>query len=270
MVVIEMLAGKGVATMAAGGIDVALKMAGTSGSAAAATIFVPPMGPDVPVPAAASLVQSGFSSLTQSGGLLSGLSMSASSFWTAAAKSLGMAAVTVQTFTIPAATVAATTGVWAIYNRKVDELDYDDEVPTVRGINAYLPSLLGMMTLNDGYMAGVLLQSLGQPLHGHLRLFVAGGLALSWPASYLVQVLSKRRANSREAFVLEVALTGAGFLWLLYGSSILSNFPEDVHNAPLLFWSCFVQVAGAWSLLTAGIVAVVVLTVYSLSASKAG
>lgn len=71
---------------------------------------------------------------------------------------------------------------------------------------------------------------------------VVGGLLLSFPATGLVGKLSAWR-GVRIAFVLDCFIFSLGLCWLSWGIVLLrDSSASDDETAPLLWWSCFVQV----------------------------
>mmetsp|Transcript_27468 Transcript_27468/g.68959 ORF Transcript_27468/g.68959 Transcript_27468/m.68959 type:complete len:168 (-) Transcript_27468:81-584(-) len=166
--------------------------------------------------------------------------------------------------------MSLTAGAIAFFHRYWDVEEDSAEsadAPHNQGSMTFIPRILKVTALSDSYMVGCLLGSIHQPLTVPLRTWVVGGLLLSFPATALTHYVTKRW-GVRTGFVVEVAIMGAGFLWLSYGTMLLSSASGDVRTAPLLWWSCFVQCIFTWSLMTTGIASMILMTVLSLLISS--
>lgn len=144
-----------------------------------------------------------------------------------------------------------------------DEDEDQNEVGSVKGLRLSIPIALKGATALDLYMGSVVLASLGQPLTTPLRLWALGGIVLSYPASCLV-----RRVVQKEGFrvgvLAEIGLGALAFLWLCYGTQLLSYHPGTMLEAPLLWWTCFAQCVLTWSVLTSACVFTILMTVISI------
>lgn len=144
---------------------------------------------------------------------------------------------------------------WWEFEEGEDESNGSEGSPMMRMTAHFMK----FTVVHDSFMAGLLVKSIGLPLEAHLRTWVVGGLILSLPASYLVQVLTNRY-GIRTAFGAECLLSAASFLWLSAGLDLLNRHPHLMHQAPLLFWSCFVSCLGSWTVLSFSIVATILVS----------
>mmetsp|Transcript_104728 Transcript_104728/g.312832 ORF Transcript_104728/g.312832 Transcript_104728/m.312832 type:complete len:290 (+) Transcript_104728:68-937(+) len=143
-----------------------------------------------------------------------------------------------------------------------EEKERDDPEDS-RAIPRVLSVSVPLCVVLDACMAGIVVHSLGQPLSVPLRTWVLGGLLLSFPTSWVIRTVAKQH-GIRCGFLLESVAVFTAFTWLSWGTMLLSNFPEGMHTAPLLYWSSFGQCVLMWSITTVAVSMMIIVTVLSL------
>lgn len=143
----------------------------------------------------------------------------------------------------------------------------EEEEEPARGLLSIVPTALTICGIADACMLGVLVGSVGVPLAVPLRLWVLGGIALSFPTTWLIHHVVRQK-GLRAGFLLESAAIGASLMWLSWGTKLLSIAPDLVQTAPLLFWACFVQCIFSWTWIVISITVMVLTTVLSLLLSS--
>mmetsp|Transcript_8527 Transcript_8527/g.9625 ORF Transcript_8527/g.9625 Transcript_8527/m.9625 type:complete len:120 (+) Transcript_8527:21-380(+) len=112
-------------------------------------------------------------------------------------------------------------------------------------------------------MAGIAVHSIGQALAVPLRTWVMGGILLSLPSSWAIHNVVKQK-GIRSGFIVESAAVAASFVWLSWGTVLLSSFPQGMHTCPLLWWACFGQCVLTWSCISITVFALILTTLLSL------
>uniref|UniRef100_A0A7S1S028 Uncharacterized protein n=1 Tax=Alexandrium catenella TaxID=2925 RepID=A0A7S1S028_ALECA len=249
MVFLELAIGKGAA------LSGLLKMSavGGSGKGATALVAVPAVAMDsfkvLPAAAHASITGFGHHLLSIATGAVGALSEIERT-------SLGLLTTTAGLYSM------MQTGLFAAREGD-DSSDEKESIEDARVSMWAVPMSLRFCALTDCCMAGIVVHSLGQPLAVPLRMWVLGGLVLSFPMSKAVRAVVEEY-GFREGFILESGAVVAGVAWLSWGSSLLLISPHGVHTAPLLWWSCFGQCVLLWSCTSAVASAMLLTTVLSL------
>lgn len=138
-----------------------------------------------------------------------------------------------------------------------------EEAKDQRQSHWVLPVAIRFCAVTDCCMAGIVVHSVGQFVAVPLRTWVLGGLLLSFPVSWLVRKLVER-FGFRRGFFLESAAVAAAFAWLSWGTSLLIQYPQGMHTAPLLWWTVFGQCVLTWSCLSVAVSAMILTTVLAL------
>lgn len=148
--------------------------------------------------------------------------------------------------------------------------DEEEEKPT--GLMATVRPCISIFSLSDALTVAAIISSSHVALDVPLRAFAAGGVILSFPMTWLTDSISryfrgKRHqmpGQGRGGFFAEILACAAAFAWLGWGTVLLCTTHTSSHAAPLLFWMSFSQCVLTWSVITVGIVTMIMSTVLSL------
>eukprot|EP00930_Biecheleria_cincta_P085166 TRINITY_DN74576_c0_g1_i1.p1 TRINITY_DN74576_c0_g1~~TRINITY_DN74576_c0_g1_i1.p1 ORF type:complete len:284 (-),score=41.14 TRINITY_DN74576_c0_g1_i1:216-1037(-) len=150
--------------------------------------------------------------------------------------------------------------------------DDDDEEQAPTGLNATVRPCISIFSLSDAFTVAAIVSSFNAALDVPLRAFAAGGLMLSFPMTWLTDSITRYYrgkgtrlpGQGRGGFFAELLACAAAFAWLGWGTVLLSTTQTASSAAPLLFWMSFVQCVLTWSVITVGIVTMILSTVISL------
>lgn len=151
-----------------------------------------------------------------------------------------------------------------VYEEDGEDMEGDENKKKL-GLMRFIPHSITFTAVTDSFMAGVVLNSWGLPLHVPLRAWILGGIVLSVPTTWLVHKYSRMKKSTRAGIVMELLALAGSFAWLAWGTVLLTHSPEaTATEVPLLFWSSFVQCMFAWSCVSTGIFFMIITTVVSI------
>ena len=134
------------------------------------------------------------------------------------------------------------------------------------GFATVVPKAMFCFLILDVLSILLVRQSMASPCVSKLGIvqWVIGGLALGFPATFMVDTV-KRESSFRAAFVTELVLLFFSFLWLCYGGSMVFNAVNAcVDSIAPLWWLSYVSSVLSLSVAGTIIFCMVVTTVLSL------
>ena len=69
------------------------------------------------------------------------------------------------------------------------------------------------------------------------------------------------RNQFRKAFILELLIDIASFVWLAYGTNMVSSSEMCIDSAPLLWWAVFLDIVSSWAILGSGTLFLVITSI---------
>lgn len=130
-----------------------------------------------------------------------------------------------------------------------------------------VPVVLGLCAVADALLLWSLLKAVPIILGGHhavsLGIWAAGGLFLSFPASWIIHEV-KKRWGMRFAFLVEVGTFTVSFVWLSWGTALMCYHFEGLHAAPSLWWACLASETISWTCIDLLVLTNVAVTVWAL------
>eukprot|EP00927_Polykrikos_kofoidii_P029829 TRINITY_DN25721_c0_g1_i1.p1 TRINITY_DN25721_c0_g1~~TRINITY_DN25721_c0_g1_i1.p1 ORF type:complete len:277 (+),score=30.30 TRINITY_DN25721_c0_g1_i1:113-832(+) len=153
----------------------------------------------------------------------------------------------------------ATAAVMALQHVRVTSICSTDDAQEQGSWKHIAPLLFTSACALDVFLTTAVIQTYGIPLVAPLRVWALGTVLFGSPVSWIIAQVA-RRYGFRKGFVVELAFVAAAYVWLVWGTKILSIHPELAAQVPALFWTCFVMIIMSWSGMTCGIIFMVLLT----------
>lgn len=171
----------------------------------------------------------------------------------------------ISTVAVSIGTGLGTAGILRYMGVVDDEYEKEEAEPS-KGIVSMVPKAITICAVSDMFMGALVFNSLNTHLSIPLRTWALGGIALSFPMSGIISGIVANR-GLREGVVAETAASALSFVWLSWGTMMLSS-PASAAAAvssPLLWWSCFAQCVLVWSCIATMFAMMVMTTAISVA-----
>jgi len=163
-------------------------------------------------------------------------------------------------------------GAWRLPKWLLDE-EEEEEAP--QGFNSSIRPSIALLCFADAMTSASIFSSFGAPLDVPLRTFAAGSVLLSFPTTWFTDSIARfwnacaqEDQPARGGIFAEIVASGLAFVWLAWGTHLLSITQTAPQTAPFLFWNSFIQCSATWSCLTFAIAALLVSTVLTLMGTQ--